>query len=269
MIFSIITVCFNNRDGLEKTIKSVICQTYKDYEFIVIDGGSKDGTKELLEQYDDKIDFWCSEPDNGVYNAMNKGILHSKGEYLIFMNSGDCFYSNSVLEDVKNLRLDVDIISGQVERMDNSKLIRQYDGQDLLMQLYLDTINHQGTFIKKTLFDNNLYDESLKVVSDWKFWVENIICKGCNTVVIDNIIAKQDMTGLSTSSQSNFWLEERKKILNELFPKLIQKELDDRNRNKGFWNRIHYLEENSRFGYIFARKLLAAIVKLVGCLKKF
>lgn len=264
MKFSIITVCYNNRNGLEKTIKSVVCQTFKDFEFIVIDGGSMDGTKELLEQYNDKINFWCSEPDNGIYNAMNKGILHSKGEYLIFMNSGDVFYDENVLANIANLNFDADIISGQVVRMDNGKLIREYDGNDLLMQLYKDTINHQGSFIRRSLFFNSAYDESLKVVSDWKFWVEKIIYEGCKIEVVSLIIAKQDMTGLSTSSSSTFWHEERKTAIDELFPKLIQKELDDRFRNKVFFERVHYLETHNRLAYLVARKGLAAFVKIVS-----
>lgn len=262
MKFSVITVNYNNKTGLENTIKSVISQTFSGYEFIVVDGGSSDGGSDIINQYHGYFSWWCSEPDTGVYNAMNKGIMHANGDYLIFMNSGDVFYDDNVLENVVNLNIDADIISGQVERMDNGKLIREYTGNDLLMQLYQDTINHQGSFIKRSLFDHSKYDESLKVVSDWKFWVEKIIYEGCKTEVIRLIIAKQDMTGLSTSS-SIFWHDERKKVIDELFPKLIQKELDNRFRNRGFWKRIDYLENHNRFAYVFARKSLAAFVKMI------
>lgn len=263
MKFSVITVNYNNKEGLEKTILSVISQKYKDYEYIIVDGGSTDGSREVIEQYKEHFSWWCSEKDSGVYNAMNKGIIHANGDYLIFMNSGDVFYDEYVLANVSNLNMDADIISGQVVRMDNGKLIREYTGNDLLMQLYQDTINHQGSFIKRSLFDHSKYDESLKVVSDWKFWVEKIIYEGCKTEVIRLIIAKQDMTGLSTSS-SIFWHDERKKVIDELFPKLIQKELDDRFRNKVFFERVYYLETHNRLAYLVARKGLATFVKIVN-----
>lgn len=100
MKLSIITVNLNNRDGLKRTIDSVVSQTFTDYEWIVIDGGSNDGSRELIEHYSDHFAYWCSEPDKGIYNAMNKGIAHAKGEWLQFLNSGDVLYSNNTLASV-------------------------------------------------------------------------------------------------------------------------------------------------------------------------
>ena len=91
MKLSIITVNLNNLEGLKKTYESVVSQTFTDYEWLVIDGGSTDGSREFIEQHQDKFAYWCSEPDKGIYNAMNKGIVRAKGEYLNFMNSGDYF----------------------------------------------------------------------------------------------------------------------------------------------------------------------------------
>ena len=93
MKLSIITVNLNNRDGLQRTIDSVVSQTFTDYEWIVIDGGSTDGSRELIGQHQDRFAYWCSEPDKGIYNAMNKGIAHAKGEWLQFLNSGAWLYS--------------------------------------------------------------------------------------------------------------------------------------------------------------------------------
>ena len=114
MKLSIITINYNNKAGLQKTIDSVICQTWKDYEWIIIDGGSTDGSKELIEQYQQYFAYWCSEPDKGVYNAMNKGITKAKGEYLNFMNSGDCFVCDSTLMDVFFKEISADIVAGPV-----------------------------------------------------------------------------------------------------------------------------------------------------------
>ena len=147
MKLSIITVNYNNKAGLQKTIDSVVAQTWRDFEWIIIDGGSTDGSKELIEQYQQHFAFWCSEPDKGVYNAMNKGIDKAQGVYLLFLNSGDVLYDEHVLQNVDDLHLDSDIISGQVERMDNHQLLRVYDN-NILKQLFYSTLNHQGTLLR-------------------------------------------------------------------------------------------------------------------------
>ena len=110
MKYSIITVNYNNKEGLRQTIESVIHQTFRDFEFIVIDGGSTDGSADVLKEYDAQITYWVSEKDNGIYNAMNKGIAKATGDYLNFMNSGDCFYTSDVLESVANYESDADFI---------------------------------------------------------------------------------------------------------------------------------------------------------------
>ena len=116
MKLSIITINFNNCEGLQKTIESVVSQSFKDFEWIVIDGGSTDGSRELLEQYADHITYWVSELDKGVYNAMNKGIKVAKGEYVNFMNSGDVYASASILEDVFSTSHTADVLYGYMMR---------------------------------------------------------------------------------------------------------------------------------------------------------
>ena len=125
MKYSIITVNLNNACGLEDTIISVFNQTCHDYEFLIIDGGSTDNSRTIIEQYQNQINYWVSEPDNGIFNAMNKGIKASRGEYLIFMNSGDCFYNGKVLEDSLPY-LGTDFTIGKIKRKDNNKTMN-YD----------------------------------------------------------------------------------------------------------------------------------------------
>lgn len=259
---SIITINYNNRDGLQKTIDSVICQTWRDYEWVIIDGGSTDGSKELIEQYQEHFAYWCSEPDKGVYNAMNKGISKAKGEYLLFLNSGDVLYDNSVFEKVANVGSHADIVSGQVERMDNGRLLRRYD-KSIFMQLYNDTLNHQGTFIKRCLFENLKYDENLKVVSDWKFWIDSVVINNATVDVIDVMVAKQDMTGIS--SNGVLLKEERMNLINGYFPQLLQMELTKYNqiRKSVYYQRLIYLKENSQFLYNLIMRILALFVKMV------
>ena len=107
-LISIITVNFNDKIGLERTLESVFSQNFRNFEYLVIDGGSNDGSKELLEKNSEKINYWVSEPDKGIYNAMNKGISVAKGEYLIFLNSGDHFKNENSLE-IAQKYLDKDI----------------------------------------------------------------------------------------------------------------------------------------------------------------
>lgn len=216
MKLSIITVNFNNRDGLQRTIDSVVCQTWRDFEWIIIDGGSTDGSKELIEQYQDNFAYWCSEPDKGIYNAMNKGIDKARGEYVNFMNSGDCFYEADTLEKVFSKDWNEDILYGDaVEEGQNKTKYRK----DLLLQLYEHTLCHQATFIKRELFSKHSYDESLKIVADWKFFVQSIVCENASAVYVVQIIAnyEKNTTALLNSSYYN----ERTRVLQELFPPFV------------------------------------------------
>lgn len=112
MKLSIITINYNNRDGLQHTIESVINQTSHEFEYIIIDGGSTDGSVDIIKQYTNQIDYWVSEPDRGIYHAMNKGIDIAKGEYCIFMNSGDLFHNTSSIKDSINHLDGTDIVNG-------------------------------------------------------------------------------------------------------------------------------------------------------------
>ena len=109
---SIITITYNDLVGLKKTWQSIKCQKYKYYEWIVIDGGSTDGSKEFIIEHACEMSYWCSEKDKGVYNAQNKGTQHASGEYVIYMNSGDYFYDKHVLEKVFSAEMTADIIYG-------------------------------------------------------------------------------------------------------------------------------------------------------------
>ena len=171
MKYSIITVNYNDAQGLKDTINSVIIQTCTDYEFIIIDGGSKDNSKSIIEENQNQISYWVSEPDNGIFNAMNKGILVSQGDYLIFMNSGDCFYNEKVLEDSLPYMVS-DFVIGGIKRKEIDTIMN-YELSDIsMMTFYKGAIPHQATFHKRSLFQDSLYDETLKISSDWKFFFQ-------------------------------------------------------------------------------------------------
>ena len=262
MKLSVITVNYNNKAGLQRTIDSVVCQTWRDFEWIVIDGGSTDGSKELLEQYQQHFAYWCSEPDGGVYNAMNKGIARAKGDYLLFLNSGDALYDENVLQTIDDIHSSADIITGQAIRMDTNELLRQYD-KNLLMQLYLDTLNHQATFIKRELFKDTCYDESLKIVSDWKFWLEEILWKKASVDVVDIIVTKQDMTGISSDQKKEY--EERECVLQQLMPNVLKDSLDSFQKIRVSPYNIYgeKIYDKSRFMYQVGYRFLQVLSKLI------
>ena len=219
MKYSIITVNYNNKDGLEITIKSVLSQTFKDFEYIIIDGGSTDGSVEVIKKYATQIDYWVSEPDKGIYNAMNKGIKKATGDYLNFMNSGDTYHSTSVLETITGLHSDDDIIIGGY--YDSTRGIAHViPPQDVtLLTLLKFTINHQATFLKRKLFDKRLYDENYIIMADAKFNFQSIILDNCSVKITESIISDYDTNGIS--SNYDLYKAERAKFLNELFPSRV------------------------------------------------
>ena len=202
MKYSIITVNYNNKEGLRKTIESVIHQTYRDFEYIVIDGGSTDGSADVLKEYDEQITYWVSEKDTGIYNGMNKGIAKATGEYLNFMNSGDCFYAPDILEKVSKNNYDTDIIVGRdyhYNEQTGKGFSTILPPRISMLTFYIQTLPHQSSFFKRDLFSNTLYDESLKIVADIKFYIQKICIEDCSIQLIDEIICRREPDGISKS----------------------------------------------------------------------
>lgn len=214
MKFSVITINYNHKEGLIHTIKSVLCQTCTDYEYIIIDGGSTDGSVEIIKEYDKDITYWVSEKDKGVYHAMNKGIAVAKGNYCIFMNSGDCFHSPTALNSVVNYQ--EDIICGQVSTFPSG----HHKPTITLVDLLRISLPHQAMFIKKELLIKHPYDEKYKILSDWKFCIQALIIDNCSFRNIEIVIADYESGGISTNS-NGLLPKEREVILNELFPPRI------------------------------------------------
>lgn len=199
---SIITINFNNKEGLEKTLASVKAQTYTNFELIVIDGGSTDGSIQTIENYSEIINYWVSEKDNGIYDAMNKGIVKASGEYLFFLNSGDSLASNIVLESIGLNQFSHDIVYGGYKFYNDSK---QYTSPSTLQFSdfwYKSPICHQTVFIKKELFNTyGLYQTNYSVVADWAFFLITMIKNNCSYKQIDSLVAEIELDGLSSSQK--------------------------------------------------------------------
>ena len=219
MKYSIITVNYNNKDGLKNTIESVIHQTFRDFEFIIIDGGSNDGSVEILKEYSQHISYWVSEKDSGIYHAMNKGIAQAKGEYLNFMNSGDCFYNPDVLQKVFAYHSDKDFIVGRDFHFNEEKQLGHASIQPsrtTMIHFFNATLDHQSTFIKRELFHNAPYNEQYQLVSDWIFFTEKIVKEAKEVQFIPEIICKREEGGLSEQQQ-----ERNRKEINDYLHRLL------------------------------------------------
>lgn len=225
MKLSVITINRNNANGLDKTIQSVINQSYEDFEYIVIDGNSTDHSIDIIKKYNSNINYWVSETDKGIYNAMNKGIAKANGNYVLFLNSGDYLVNSDVLKSVFEKQQTADIIYGNMQiDWGNGKISSgKMPDKITFKQMYIDTLWHPVSFIKKTLFDKyGLYNETYKVVADYDFFFKVIIINNVTTYHINVDIAMYNLNGLS-SLPENKALEqaERRKVIESYLPQSI------------------------------------------------
>lgn len=208
MTLSIITINYNNLEGLRKTIDSVISQTWHDFEWIIIDGGSTDGSKELIEDTANKLassdfnplSYWCSEPDKGIYNAMNKGIKHCNGEYINFMNSGDSFYEKKTLSCTFRERHNSDIIYGKSVIINKKENYIAIPPQHIdLHSIYMCGLCHQAMFIKIECLMYKGFEEKYKICADYSKWLE-LVLQNVSFEYIDLVICRYDDTGVSSTN---------------------------------------------------------------------
>lgn len=223
MTISVITINRNSREGLLKTIRSVASQTVQPDEFIIIDGASTDGSADLLTEYSESITYSVSEPDKGIYNAMNKGIAAAKGEYCIFMNSGDCFCGPDVIQRLKDSGVSEDIICGNARILEDPPRIKKPFEDITLRDLYKGSICHQSALIRTLLLREHPYDDALKIVADRKFFLQTLVLDGASYATIDIDIVDYDINGFS--ARNRFESEQEwKSVLWDTLPHRI---LDD------------------------------------------
>lgn len=227
MKLSIITINYNNAAGLKKTLDSVAMQTYTDFEHIIVDGASTDCSVDVIREYEQSLAFnlspltsslkWISESDTGVYNAMNKGIRMTKGEYLLFLNSGDFLINKTALEEVFFNDCEADILCARCNVSDNGKVVWTSDPPNKVTfgTLYTVGLAHQSTFIRKKLFDNiGYYDETFRYNADIEFWYRSIIDNHATTQRIDVITTDYNLDGISSKeNKSELYLLEKERIL--------------------------------------------------------
>ena len=197
---SVITIVFNNVRDIERTILSVINQSYSNIEYVVIDGGSVDGTLEILNKYNPRISTVISETDNGIYDAMNKGLANATGDYVLFMNSGDEIYAPDTVEKIFSTQPDADIYYGETEMFDeNWKSLGQRRHKAPLQFTWKDfkhgmSISHQAIYIRRAI--TTLYDTNYKLSADID-WILRAAKKAKNIVNTNRYVAKYLVGGMS------------------------------------------------------------------------
>lgn len=210
---SIITINLNNVEGLRRTVDSVVGQIYRDFEWIVVDGGSVDGSLELIEEYSDRITWWVSEPDSGIYNAMNKGILASHGEYLLFLNSGDYLHDRDVLHKVVPQLQGKDFYTGHEYHEDLDVSSGVFTHSQLFFTMSTASLPHQSTFISRKVFDKyGLYREDLTFASDWYMFYKALIMGDSDIEKLGIFISVIDVHGVSRSEAAH---KERENLFSE------------------------------------------------------
>jgi glycosyltransferase involved in cell wall biosynthesis len=224
---SVITINFNNKEGLQKTMASVFAQNFTDVEYIVIDGGSTDGSRECIEQQAEKLFYWVSEKDKGVYNAMNKGIAKATGEYTIFLNSGDFFKQEDSLELLIEKSKGEDIVFGDLLFVKDDGSSRECIFPQKLSFSFMtegfNSLPHASTLIRRSLFEKiGLYTEHYKIVSDWEFFLLAINRYNCSYVHVPALITTFNLEGISAMDKNNSLIEaERLDVLQKHFPTFI------------------------------------------------
>lgn len=274
MKLSIVTINYNNAEGLRRTLASVAAQTYSDIEHIIVDAASTDGSVEVIKEYvtlnPNRDPFfkhvikWVSEPDSGIYNGMNKGLRRATGSYIEILNSGDVLAAPDVTERMVK----------EVEKMEYpsilyGNMLKSYDGKTIInrdtcgnglytpesfLYFYNGTLNHDCAYIRRDLFDKyGLYNEEMKICSDWEWYVKAIVLGGEKPVYTNIDVTIFDMNGISESGGKNKELikKERREYLEQILPPAVLHDYDafafpvlqyQRLKKHHLWGLVYLLE---------------------------
>lgn len=271
MKISIITINYNNVEGLKRTLASVAEQSYRDIEHIIIDGGSTDGSVDIIKEYEEKIHLthstihvqWTSEKDKGIYNAMNKGVKRSTGEYVWILNSGDEVASPEIVEHLVCFleKYAYPLLIGNIVKVfsEDRKVseIKMHDANTptpldvSMLTFYSGTVPQDAAFVRRDLFEKyGYFDETMKICADWKLYLNMIVLEGIEPMYVDIDVVLFDMTGVSNTNKDCLNAEKRT-YLEEILPPSVLKDYDayafpihQYNRLKKYhlWGMVYFLE---------------------------
>ena len=234
MFISIITINKDNLHGLKNTLESIMAQTCDQYEWIIIDGGSKDGSVEFIKDNASKIRYWVTEPDSGIYNAMNKGIDVSTGDYLLFLNSGDRFASPTILSSFMEKHFSSDVVYGNAIFVDanNNEISRVITPASIRLSEFWSRrgIHHQASFFSRHCFENHRYNEDNRIASDTELFMQ-LIYDGFSFEKWDVFVDKFEIGGLS-SVMTDCGAKEFYSIVDRILPPGIKADYDEFIQNR-------------------------------------
>lgn len=266
MILSIVTINYNNAEGLKKTLASVTAQTVTEFEHVVVDGASTDGSADIIREYAEKALYpvrWVSEPDKGIYNAMNKGLRMASGEYIEILNSGDTFAtkeSTAQMQDaLKQTQFPPILYGNMLKDYGDGKLVRDNCGGTLFrpnsfLYFYKGTLNHDCAYIRRELFEKyGYYNEEMRICSDWEWYVKAIAIGGEKTVYVNVDVTIFNMDGISESGGKNrdIIIKERRGYLEQVLPKSVLSDYDSyhfpieqyrRLKKHHLWGAVYFFE---------------------------
>lgn len=264
MGISVITVNYNDKEGLERTIRSVREQTYSDIEFLIIDGGSTDGSVDVIKQNLDIITKWVSEKDDGIYDAMNKGVQKATKKYLNFMNAGDCFADKDVLEHIFSSSPNDDVLYGDVItcKGETPTGTMTFPQKLTARQMFNGGITHQALFTKRKFHLENPYSLTMPIIADWDFLIRRMF-ENATFRHVNKTVCYFDVTGISGSRPKKSHDEHTKQfiqILDELVPPYIKEDIQELNRYKNP-NNIQIIKHFQKQG--LRGKMIATIIKFL------
>lgn len=270
MKLSIITINYNNAEGLRKTLASVSAQTYSDIEQIIVDAASTDGSVDIIKEYAQACTYpvvWSSEPDGGVYAGMNRGVKKATGDFVWILNSGDCAVDPDVVERMMTVltqgKSGIDILLGNiihvypggkkiVESRKSRAKSREPQPIDVsMLTFYSGTVPHDAAFVKRELFEQyGYFDEKMKICADWKLYLDMIALGGVQPWYIDIDMVLFDMSGISNTN-NELRLAERRAYLEHVLPVSVLKDYDSyafpihqyqRLKKYHLWGLVYFIE---------------------------
>lgn len=268
---SIITINRNDAQGLERTLRSVWeKQSFKDFEHIIIDGASSDNSISVIEKYESRLTYWISEPDNGVYNAMNKGIVRAQGEYLLFLNSGDWLEDDILLQVFDNSFTEDIVYANLYYAYTENKIVPECYPDKLTVSFLLTrSLGHPSSFIKRKLFAKTLYEEKYRIISDWTFFVRKILLENCTTRHLNLITTYFNAYGMSSDLKNlDLISQERSSFFDHEFPRLISELFHDFKVQEQTLNILSKNKNKQLIDSVWIQKRARQYIKMMFVLKK-
>lgn len=239
---SIITINYNDLEGLKKTTQSVFSQTFKDIQYIVIDGKSTDGSAEYIHQYSDKFFYSISEKDKGIFNAQNKGLAQATNDYCLFLNSGDCLANDNAIADVMSQNLEADLILCNMGFVYSDGVQIRKQSKNIDFKLFAtSSIWHPATLIKRSVFElTGPYNEAFRITADYDFFLKAIWKYHVSYQHVDVVLSHFDTTGISSNPEhAQKHQDERMRVQAQYFTdEELNDSLEIQVREKSIWTRV-------------------------------